>query len=300
MRNASAILLFLACLLSLISSREARLFPSADAFPSAYPVSWEPAQLVNGSPCLFRVSPPEALQSLTGNWLGHQVWFNFDPASGTWYGVAGVSLDTAPGSYQLALEGVTLSGKKAAFNHIIAVKKAAYRTAKLRVSKRFMDPDPGALERIKQEQELKGAILGQFTAERVWSGPFIAPVEAVTTEQFGTRRILNRGRRSVHRGLDYRAAAGTPVAAMNSGRVVLARHLFFEGNCVVLDHGQGLRTFYLHLSEIKVAEGEKVTSGQVIGLSGATGLVTGPHLHVAVSWQNIYLDPALLLKLELP
>lgn len=300
MKTASAIPLFLALLLSVGSPRETRPFPPADTSASAYPVSWEPAQLVNGSPCLFRVSPPETLQSLTGSWLGHQVLFDFDPASGTWYGVAGVSLDTAPGSYQLALEGVTLSGKKTAFNHTIAVGKAAYRTAKLRASKRFIDPDPEALERIKREQELKRAILEQFTAQRTWSGPFIAPVAAVTTEQFGTRRILNRGRHSVHRGLDYRAAVGTPVAAMNHGRVVLARHLFFEGNCVVLDHGQGLRTFYLHLAEIKVAEGEKVVSGQMIGLSGATGLVTGPHLHVAVSWRNMYLDPATLLKLELP
>jgi murein DD-endopeptidase MepM/ murein hydrolase activator NlpD len=87
---------------------------------------------------------------------------------------------------------------------------------------------------------------------------------------------------------------------VNSGTVILARPLFFEGNCVVLDHGQGLLTLYLHLSEIKVKEGEQVRKGQEIGLSGGTGRATGPHLHLAVRWQGTYLDPQTLLSLRLP
>jgi len=104
---------------------------------------------------------------------------------------------------------------------------------------------------------------------------------------------------SVHQGLD-RAQPGAPVSAANRGTVLLARDLFFEGNCVVLDHGQGLLTLYMHLSEIKVHEGDKVARGQEIGLSGATGRATGPHLHMAVRWQGVYLNPVVMLKLNLP
>jgi murein DD-endopeptidase MepM/ murein hydrolase activator NlpD len=100
--------------------------------------------------------------------------------------------------------------------------------------------------------------------------------------------------------LDFRVPSGTPVAAMNDGTVLLARPLYFEGNFVVVDHGQGLLTLYLHLSGFKVKEGDQVKRGEIIGLSGGTGRATGPHLHVAVRWQGTYLDPGLLMRLSLP
>jgi len=263
-------------------------------------VSWEPAQLTNGSPCLFRVNPPTPLESLTGTWLGHKVFFNFDLASKTWYGVAGVSLETAPGNHRLELEGKTPSGQRASFSQSVPVGKAAYRTVALSVPRKYTEPDAETLARIKREQALKSEVFGHVSLEREWSGRFLVPVQTSTTEVFGTQRTFNGVRQTVHQGLDYRAATGTPVAAMNSGMVILARELFFEGNCVVIDHGQGLLTLYLHFSEIRVKEGERVTRGQVIGLSGATGRVTGPHLHVAVRWQGTYVNPATLLTLALP
>ena len=87
--------------------------------------------------------------------------------------------------------------------------------------------------------------------------------------------------------------------AANSGGVVLARKLFYEGNCVIIDHGEQLMTVYMHLSRLEVAEGQKVTKGQEIGLSGVTGRATGPHLHMGVRWEGAYLDPASLLSLTL-
>jgi murein DD-endopeptidase MepM/ murein hydrolase activator NlpD len=99
--------------------------------------------------------------------------------------------------------------------------------------------------------------------------------------------------------MDYRARMGTPVRAGNSGVVVMARSLYYEGNCVVIDHGLGLFTLSMHFSRIDVKEGQYVTTGDLLGLSGATGRVTGPHLHWAVRWQGAYLDPAKLLKLDL-
>ena len=127
--------------------------------------------------------------------------------------------------------------------------------------------------------------------EPLWSGDFRAPVNAPPTDSFGTRRIFNGKLASVHKGMDFRAPMGTPVRAGNSGVVVLARPLYYEGNCVVIDHGLGLFTISMHLSRIDVNEGQRVSTGERIGLSGATGRVTGPHLHWAVRWKDAYLDP---------
>ena len=104
---------------------------------------------------------------------------------------------------------------------------------------------------------------------------------------------------SIHKGMDFRAPAGTVVRASNDGVVVLARHLYFEGNCVIVDHGLGVYTLSMHFSRIDVHEGQHVKTGDKLGLSGATGRVTGPHLHWAVRWENAYLDPAKLLRLNL-
>ncbi len=109
-------------------------------------------------------------------------------------------------------------------------------------------------------------------------------------------RVFNGTVQSTHQGLDFRVPSGTSVAAVNSGRVILAQPLFFEGNCVVIDHGQGLLTLYLHLSKFLVKEGDDVKKGQPIGLSGGTGRATGPHLHLAVRWQGVYLNPQTLLN----
>jgi murein DD-endopeptidase MepM/ murein hydrolase activator NlpD len=138
------------------------------------------------------------------------------------------------------------------------------------------------------------------TPERLWAGPFLPPVSAAISDVFGTARVINQEVKSRHLGLDYGVPAGTPVHAVNHATVLLARPLFFEGNCVVLDHGQGLLSLYLHLSEFSVKEGDTVDPGQVVGLSGGTGRATGPHLHLAIRWQGVYLNPATLLKMQLP
>jgi hypothetical protein len=263
-------------------------------------VRWEPNRLVNGSPCLFRVRPSVPLKSLTGTWMGHEVFFDFDPVRRTWFGLAGVSIETKPGSYPLVLEGVTSKGSKTMMRHTVRVVRTKYPTVALRVSEEFTAPDSQTLARVKQEQELKTKVFSVLSPEREWSGRFTVPVSSSVSGAFGTQRKFNGLIESVHQGLDYRVQPGTPVSAANRGTVLLAHDLFFEGNCVVLDHGQGLLTLYMHLSEIKVHEGDKVTRGQEIGLSGATGRATGPHVHMAVRWQGIYVNPVVMLKLKLP
>jgi len=162
-----------------------------------------------------------------------------------------------------------------------------------------VDVEAPSLAQIKAEVELKTKIFATTAAEPLWSSNFRAPVAAPPTDSFGTRRMFNGKLASIHKGMDFHAASGTPVHAANSGVVVLARPLYYEGNCVVIDHGLGLYTISMHLSRIDVAEGKHVATGELIGLSGATGRVTGPHLHWAVRWRDTYLDPAKLLRLDL-
>jgi len=258
-----------------------------------------PARLVNGAPVLFQVTVPDHVTSLTGTWLGHSIQFDSGPNK-SFFAIAGVSLETKPGNYPLALTGVTREGKKVVFEQIFAVAAQTYPVVKLTVSKQFTAPSPEQQQAIKQDQDLKHQVFAEVSGEREWEGQFAAPVQAPISDVFGVRRVFNGVTKSVHQGLDYRVPPATPVEAINRGRVILARPLYFEGNCVVIDHGQGLLTLYLHLSELKVKEGDVVTRGQEIGLSGATGRATGPHLHLAVRWQGTYLDPAALLKLPVP
>ena len=105
---------------------------------------------------------------------------------------------------------------------------------------------------------------------------------------------------SIHRGTDFHAPSGTPVVAANDGVVIIAQGMFYEGNLVVVDHGQQFSTLYMHLSKIEVKVGDRVHKGERLGVSGATGRVTGPHLHLEVRWQGMYVDAVKLLKLTLP
>jgi murein DD-endopeptidase MepM/ murein hydrolase activator NlpD len=265
-----------------------------------FSVRLQPALPVNGSAVVFRVTSPERLKSLSGKWLAHEVFFSSDSLGKVWYGIGGASLETRPGNYSLELTGVTATGKEVSFQKRVTVGKGRYHSIAASVPKQYTEPNAEQLQRINQDKTLKEQAFARVTPEREWAGSFHSPVKARISDVFGTSRRFNGRVQSVHQGLDYAVPEGTPVAALNSGTVLLAQALFFEGNCIVLDHGQGLLTLYLHLSKIEVKEGEHISSGQKIGLSGGTGRATGPHLHVAVRWQGVYLNPATLLGLQLP
>jgi len=266
----------------------------------AWEVRLEPTTLVNGAPALLYVLPPVGLKALSGSWMGHKLYFSFDPADGSWYGLFGASLNSAPGMYKLNLDGQTGSGETISYEQSIEVASAPYETVELKVAHKFTAPNPRLLKRIRREEIIKHRVFEEGSSKQLWSGDFVAPVGESVSEPFGVRRVFNGELKTEHQGLDYHAPRGTRVVAANSGTVLLARRLFFEGNCVVVDHGQGLMTLYMHLSKFKVRKGQKVRRGQLLGLSGATGRATGPHLHLAVRWEGIYLDPAKLLKLDLP
>ncbi len=261
---------------------------------------YQPARVVNGSPVLFQITTPKPIRSLFGTWLGHDIAFSFDARQKTWFGLAGASLETKPGAYPIQLRAETVTGQTIAYQQKIRVQHQRYPRVMLNVPGRYTAPSPEDLREIEQDKEVKTLVFQTVSPEREWEGSFARPVEAETSGVFGVQRVFNGSVQSTHQGLDFRVPTGTPVAAVNGGRVLLARLLFFEGNCVVIDHGQGLLTLYLHLSKIVVKDGDAVKTGQEIGLSGGTGRATGPHLHLAVRWQGTYLNPAVLLSLRLP
>jgi murein DD-endopeptidase MepM/ murein hydrolase activator NlpD len=212
--------------------------------------------------------------------LGHDVpTYQLD--DGRYRGLVGVDLDQPAGEYSVAAEVVSAAGTATA-THTITVRPKTFRTRTLRVDPAFVNPPADLLERIQQENALLQRIYAGSGPARLWTAPFIRPVPQSANSAFGTRSIFNGEPRSPHAGTDFLSPAGTPVKAPNSGRVVVARDLFFSGNTVVIDHGLGLISLLAHLSRIDVREGELVERGAVVGLVGATGRVTGPHLHWAV------------------
>jgi murein DD-endopeptidase MepM/ murein hydrolase activator NlpD len=297
--------LTLFALLALVANLSAASISAAARSPVAHwAVVSQPVRLVNGSPVLFRVSTPHRVRTLSGNWLGHEIAFSFDPASKMWFALAGVGQETKPGIYALELNAENLPGASIgdpiSFEKKIRVERQRYPRVLLKVPARYTAPSPEDQHEIEQDKEIKAEAFKTVSDEREWKGSFAPPVEAAISDVFGVERVFNGSVQSTHQGLDFRVPSGTSVAAANRGRVIVAQPLFFEGNCVMIDHGQGLLTIYMHLSKFLVKEGDDVDKGQAIGLSGGTGRATGPHLHLAVRWQGVYLDPQVLLRLKLP
>jgi murein DD-endopeptidase MepM/ murein hydrolase activator NlpD len=161
-----------------------------------------------------------------------------------------------------------------------------------------VEPSPEQLKRAEEERQRLRAIFDQMVPERLWQGKFRVPLDGVTTGgNFGRRRILNGEPGSPHSGVDFPATSGTPVHAAQRGRVMLAEELFFSGNTVVLDHGLGIYTFYGHLSAMEVKVGDVVEAGAVIGNVGATGRVTGPHLHWGLTVARARVNPLEIVTL---
>ena len=270
---------------------------AAAAPANGWDLRYEPVRIVNGSPVLFRLTAPKAVRSLTGSWLGHALAFSFDPSRKDWFALAGASLETKPGVYPLALCAETADGQAISYEKRIVIQRQRYPRVILKVPGKYTAPSPEEQKEIDEDKKIKEEAFKTESPDRAWDGSFRPPVEAQISDLFGVARVFNGTVQSTHQGLDFRVGTGTEVAAVNRGKVILARPLFFEGNCVVIDHGQGLLTLYLHLSKFLVKEGDTVDKGQPIALSGGTGRATGPHLHLAVRWQGVYLNPRTLLKL---
>ena len=263
-------------------------------------LKWQPISLSNGSPVLFEVKAPAKLHTVSAAWMGHSIGFSYSASDNVWYGLGGISLATAPGTYDLRVTETFANSRTAEIARKIKIVGATYPKITIKVSKQYTEPSQEQLTAISADKGVKAKVFEAVSAQRLWAGRFVAPVSAPVSDVFGTARVFNEKVQSRHQGLDFAVGPGTPVHAINGGVVLLARPMFFEGNCVVIDHGQGLLSLYLHLSEFKVREGEEVRSGDLIALSGGTGRASGPHLHLAIRWQGVYVNPAILLKIQIP
>ncbi|MGA3082153.1 MAG: M23 family metallopeptidase [Terracidiphilus sp.] len=271
---------------------------SAPAHKQAAAVTVTPAVVEAGSPELIRVEAADAA-GIDGEWMGRKLEFFRGRDDRRWFALTGVDVEGAEGPSTVRISVRLAEGGVLDLSRSVEIHPAHYLTSSLTVAPKFVEPGPGELKQIEADRHLKEKVFGVSAPEPLWTGNFRAPVTAQPTDSFGTRRLFNGKLSSIHKGMDFRAKTGTPVRAGNSGVVVLARELYYEGNCVVIDHGLGLFTVSIHLSRIDVKEGQRVATGERLGLSGATGRVTGPHLHWAVRWQGAYLDPAKLLRLDL-
>jgi murein DD-endopeptidase MepM/ murein hydrolase activator NlpD len=217
-----------------------------------------------------------------------------------WRALLGVDLELKPETYTLAISGKTQAAEDFTCAANIAVEEGKFATESLKVAPNFVEPNPEQLARAEAERQRLRAIFATITPERLWDGHFRYPLAGVTTGgNFGKRRILNGKAGSPHGGVDFPAPAGTPVYAAQRGRVVLAEPLYFSGNTVVLDHGLGLYTFYGHFESIAVQPGDLVDTGTLLGKVGATGRVTGPHLHWGVTVNRARANPLQLIALPL-
>jgi murein DD-endopeptidase MepM/ murein hydrolase activator NlpD len=213
-------------------------------------------------------------------------------ADGGWRALVGIDLDVKPGAYR-----VTVAAGDAHAGYDLVVRPRVFRTRRLTVNEAFVTPPPSEQARIDREAALLASVWAAPAPERLWTEPFVRPVPQDANSAFGTRSLFNGKPRNAHGGADFLSPAGTPIHAPNAGRVVVARNLYFSGNTVIVDHGLGLFSMLAHLSAIDVHEGDRVTPGEVLGRVGATGRVTGPHLHWAVRAGGARVDPLSLLEL---
>lgn len=250
-------------------------------------------------------SATQPVAEIKATWDSHEIPFWREPKADqkspdVWRALLGVDLELNPENYPLTLTAKTESAEEVPCSATIDVKEGKFATESLKVAPNFVEPNPEQLARAEAERQRLRAIFATITPERLWDGSFHYPLAGITIGgNFGKRRILNGQAGSPHGGVDFPAPAGTPVYAAQRARVVLAEPLYFSGNTVVLDHGLGLYTFYGHLESISVQPGNLVYTGAILGKVGATGRVTGPHLHWAATVNRARTNPLQLVSLPL-
>ncbi|MBI4699498.1 MAG: M23 family metallopeptidase [Nitrospirae bacterium] len=256
----------------------------------------QPKEVIPGDVFVVKVQVGNDSSSTPGfpqaEFLGSKISF-FQDAKTIFMALIPVDIGASPGKYPVT---VTFKDEKKAV--LIRVKPHKFPTQKITLPEEKVMLGPEDLKRAEREREILNNILSQYTA-RIWDGHFITPTDTVLSEEFGVTRIMNNKRNSIHRGVDYKGDMGTPVRAVNSGKVVLRDELFFGGRTLVIDHGTGLFSIYMHLSEFRAAQGEKVSRGQLIGLAGMSGRATGPHLHMGVKLIGVNVNPVSLFRLKL-
>lgn len=254
-------------------------------------VSITPATLRPGDVARIEIAGLDSGEQITATLLDQDLAFHFDDETRTWRAFAGVDLDRKPAAYQLRIRH---SGRGSDVIRAVQVTPRSFRVRRLRVSSEFVDPPAEALAHIAEDSAVLAEAYARASPKK-WTGAFVLPVDGQPTSNFGTRSYYNGQPRSPHAGVDFVGEPGTPVRAANHGEVIVARSMYFTGNTIVVDYGDRLFSVFAHLSEMHVKPGDIVEPATVVGLVGATGRVTGPHLHWSVRLNGARIDPLSLI-----
>lgn len=237
----------------------------------------------------------DGVKSIELKWQGKTVPFVL--LKDAWVTVVGVDLDMKAGDHPSDVLVTMTDGSKESRIANIKVESTRFPTTELKVEERFVQLSKADQARSGREAREISKIFGVVTPEIFWDKPFSTPIPDGQGANFGHRRVFNGEPRAPHNGTDLRAQTGTQIRSTNRGRVVMARNLFFTGNTVIVDHGLGIYSLYAHLSRIDVKVAAIIENKQQVGLAGATGRVTGPHLHWGVRVQGARVDPFSLVNM---
>ncbi len=288
-------ILLVACALNIASGGYVSASTATEPSNLTQAVSLSASDVANGQVALLEIDLNQlgpAATDLKAKFRDQSITLIQHPikSRGIYAGLVGIPLSATPEKTVIMLEWTDTGGRRDA-SVALSIIVGKYKRETLRVDSRHVTLSKKDLARVKQEKKEIRRIFASSSDARLWFGDFKRPLASETTSAFGTQRLFNDQHRSYHRGTDFRAKRGTPVYASNSGVVRMARNLFYSGNMVIVDHGINIFSLYAHLSKIQVAAGQIIARGQQIGLSGATGRVSGPHLHWAVKINGVYVDP---------
>jgi murein DD-endopeptidase MepM/ murein hydrolase activator NlpD len=265
----------------------------APSLARAFELVAEPGRLKPGDPFIVKVlSNPHEPEAEVAGPVSAELHFT-GCGDGCFVAVGAVDLYAGPGEVVLT---VAAGGERKTL--CLKVEEGKFPLQRLTLPENQVTLSPEDQQRADREAEMLASIWSG-TSERLWEGGFIMPLGNGFSTAFGTRRIINGERESIHRGLDIRGKRGEEVKAANKGLVVLVSDTFYGGNTVVIDHGRGIYTIYMHMSGVMVMERELVSKGDVVGLVGSTGRSTGPHLHFGVKVGGVSTNPTAMTRLPL-
>lgn len=275
------------------------------ALALAAPAAAEPTLSVRsravtrGEMLLVVVEGAGAKKAPTAEFRGRALDFFPAASTGTWLAFIGLDLEASTGPATLKAVIEDSKGRAVRKSETLDVGAGSFPIEELKVAQKFVTPAKSDADRAESEAVKLHRLFAHGEEKRLFEGSFTPPIPGAATARFGERRVFNGQPRAPHSGMDLKAKSGVPVRAPAAGRVALAGPLYFSGNTIVLDHGLGLTTLYAHLSKMRVKPGDPVKKGQLIGNVGATGRVTGPHLHWALKLREARVDPYSLAALDL-